>query len=337
MSSSESHSSNLITHHIATESVVWKGMTIFLGLCCVFALLVGFMSFGRYGYAPSIEFFWAPISLLLLWKTNVLMGKVDANQWRYQIRLFGYPLTTKHFSNIYWEANGKICSLNGTLEGKPYKTAIFVQNNSEHKAWIDKIIEQELTREESSMRLCEDDYWFVAPQVVMNEWGQWETLLNIKCKVEGNIVETLHFTEDCIESKELELIIERNGRLAFDEIDRNNTLYFVKQIGLNPEDSLDLSAALKFGIYGNLWNDELKTQKLICFTEMQRKEFPQKVKIVTDAGGGIGIALKELGGGELLVITLEDIDYIDTWECDDDFLPRSRLYSINKNRLIAIE
>lgn len=132
---------SVIDHHIASESAIWKGMTIMVAVCCVFTLIVAGMNYGRYGYLPSLDFFWAPFVMLFLWMTHVRLSRIRNEKWKYQITIFGYPITTQYFDRIDWEQNGKIFSILGSCNGVVRKTAIFVEASSEHKKWIDYVIQ----------------------------------------------------------------------------------------------------------------------------------------------------------------------------------------------------
>ncbi|MBE1301871.1 MAG: hypothetical protein GJ680_18450 [Alteromonadaceae bacterium] len=181
-----------------------------------------------------------------------------------------------------------------------------------------------------------EDFWFVQSETVENDFGELEETLNIRCCVEGREVETLHDVANCTESESLEKLFRQQERIAFDETDRAYSISFVSQYGVSPEDAIDLTAALKFGIYGDLYDEDIDRQRLLSFKEFEKEGFGQLVNVLTDAGSGRGIALSSASDGKILVLTLEDIPFVDPFDGEEVVLPFAMLCRIRKNRLVAV-
>lgn len=181
-----------------------------------------------------------------------------------------------------------------------------------------------------------EDYWFVETELVQDEWDGYEMLLNIKCVIEGQEIETLHFTDDCIDSENLEAIFKGAGYIEFNEIDKANTLYFIEHIKLSVERAIDLCAALKFGVYAKNFDRSLTHQRIRYLREFETKDYPTLVKILTDAGTANGISLAELGKQSVLVLSLEDIHYLDPSDGENEIIPYAQMHEVMKDRLISV-
>ena len=113
----------------------------------------------------------------------------------------------------------------------------------------------------------ENDYWFVVPEIVDDEWGEPEEALFIKCQVEGRTIETIHFVDDCVYSDALENLFVQHTTLEFDKKDKLNTKTLCTTYGLSPDEAIDVTATLKFGIYGGFWEERIRKHKLLCFRD----------------------------------------------------------------------
>lgn len=133
-----------ISHHIATEHAVYKSVTVFLGLCSVFALLVGGMNFGRYGYAPTLDFFWSPIALLLFWQLSASITHKHG-LFVYKLTLGQWVLSEHVFKSVEWSSAGKIKHLIGFDGGRWTTTAISIEQSSNKHTLLNTFLGKEIS------------------------------------------------------------------------------------------------------------------------------------------------------------------------------------------------
>ena len=128
-----------ITHHVASEHAIYKSGTLFVGLCVIFTLLVSTMSIGRYGYAPNLDFFWAPIVLILFWQLKAEIEIVDAG-YLYSVKWLGITLKKDQFNRMEWKPVGKIGVLQGEKNGRLVSTIISIENGKTKQVYLEKLI-----------------------------------------------------------------------------------------------------------------------------------------------------------------------------------------------------
>lgn len=129
-----------ITHHIASEHAIYKSGTLFVGLCVVFTLLVSTMSIGRYGYAPSLDFFWAPVVLIVFWQLKADIEIVTNAGYIYSITWLGITLKKERFSRMEWKSVGKISVLQGEKNGRLINTIITIEKGNAKQVYLEKLI-----------------------------------------------------------------------------------------------------------------------------------------------------------------------------------------------------
>lgn len=112
-----------IKYQPAFENPIGLAITGFFGFCSMFALGVGLLNFGRYGYFPPVDFFWSCWALLVFWNLKIELGN-ESGSWVYIVRLFGIVCIRREFDSISVKKDGKIYSVIGI-------------NNAQHqKTWI---------------------------------------------------------------------------------------------------------------------------------------------------------------------------------------------------------
>ena len=130
-----------IRHHIASEHAVYKSGAIFIGLCVIFTLIVSIMSFGRYGYLPSLDFFWAPLALILFWQWKAEVEILDSGEYEYTIKWFGLTLKKVNFTDMDWIDIGKISVLRGKRNEKWSNTIISLEKGNNKQLYLEKMIQ----------------------------------------------------------------------------------------------------------------------------------------------------------------------------------------------------
>lgn len=107
----------------AFEHPVGFAATIFLSVCSLFAMGVGILNFGRYGYLPPIDFFWSCLVLLVLINIKVSLEQ-EGNCWSYTVSLFRKKFINKKFDTIELIQTGKICTVFGVKGNERIRTLI---------------------------------------------------------------------------------------------------------------------------------------------------------------------------------------------------------------------
>lgn len=129
-----------VSHHVATENALLKAMTMFLVTCCIFTLLVAGMSWGRYGYGPSLDFYWAPIALLVFWQWECVVEVKSNKSIIYRVVWMGYTIRTRHFETINWVKSGKLQTLHGVSKEGQTKTMFCIEADNLKQMMIDKMV-----------------------------------------------------------------------------------------------------------------------------------------------------------------------------------------------------
>lgn len=112
-----------IKYSPAFENPIGIAITIFLTFCSMFALGIGLLSFGRYGYTPPFDFYWSFWALILHWNVKIELKQV-AQEWVYDIYLFNFKCFSKTFTELAFLQNGKMFNVIGTFNGLTHKTLI---------------------------------------------------------------------------------------------------------------------------------------------------------------------------------------------------------------------
>lgn len=128
-----------IKHHIATEHAVYKSGAIFLGMCVIFTLIVSIMSLGRYGYLPSIDFFWAPVALVLFWQWRAEVEILKTGGYQYTLKWFGVTLKKIKFTDMDWVDLGKIAVLRGKRNNQWQNTIISLEKGNNKQVYLEKL------------------------------------------------------------------------------------------------------------------------------------------------------------------------------------------------------
>jgi hypothetical protein len=98
------------------------------------------MSLGRYGYLPSIDFFWAPAALILFWQWKAQVEISQAGGYQYTLKWFGVTLKKVEFTDMDWIDLGKIAVLRGKHDGNWKNTIISLEKGTNKQVYLAKLV-----------------------------------------------------------------------------------------------------------------------------------------------------------------------------------------------------